>query len=231
MPNRPQQSLKADTKFNDRSPIHTPRPRPNPRSENQRKRHRQRSRTTYIRTSGHAQTMRSPTSTIKQGRPSKRHLDGQRPGTDHMGREGREGHVLTDQDAIPVAGGGNPNPRRESAQAGREAAARSGEGGARRRKQSGKCERSRGRGGQKKNTSLFSRPCPLSLVLLLFWDLSCGWTVLPSLYKAVRERRGPAPVTGGTRRRICPELRWKPPGFPFPGGNWRPGRTETGSPQ
>lgn len=64
---------------------------------------------------------------------------------------------VSDQDAIPVAGGGNPNPRRESAQAGREAAARSGEGGARRRKQSGKCERSRGRGGQKKKIQEIGR--------------------------------------------------------------------------
>jgi hypothetical protein len=38
---------------------------------------------------------------------------------ENTGAEGEErGRVLTDQDAIPVAGGGNPNPRRERARAG-----------------------------------------------------------------------------------------------------------------
>jgi len=41
------------------------------------------------------------------------------------GAEGEEtGRVLTDQDAIPVAGGGNPNPRRERARASRPNARR-----------------------------------------------------------------------------------------------------------
>jgi hypothetical protein len=167
------------------------------------------------------QTMRSPTSNIKQGRAandiSRGNDQEQITGAESEERD-RYSPIRT-RSRSPAAETltlGERERERERAKARREAAARSGRReGARRRKQSGKCERSQGRGGQKKIIQLFSLGrAPLSLVLLLFWDLSCGWTVLPSVYiRRFENGAGPAPVTGGTRRRIRPELRWKPPGL------------------
>ena len=98
------------------------------------------------------------------------------------GAEGEEtGRVLTDKDAIPVAGGGNPNPRRERARASRpNARRRRGWGGrAARRKQSGKWERSRGRGRPKKTyKSFLSARAPSSP-----WFFSLGSLILGSLLR------------------------------------------------
>jgi len=121
------------------------------------------------------------------------------------GAEGEEtGRVLTDQDAIPVAGGGNPNPRREreSAQAGRTRGG--GEGGEGERRGGNKAGNASavGDGGRPKKIQLFfSRPRPLLPGFAFIFGISCAvGRFCPRYIRRFQNWPGSTPVTRGTRR-------------------------------
>jgi len=95
------------------------------------------------------------------------------------GAEGEEtGRVLTDQDAIPVAGGGNPNPRRERARA-RRPSARRRRGCEGERRGGNKAGNGSGVGdGGGQNKSFLSARAPSSP-----WFFSLGSLILGSLLR------------------------------------------------